>query len=342
MQPPQVAFSYTPENPTSADVVDFVDLSSDEDGDIVSWYWDFGDDMTSELQHPVHQYPQEGSYMVQLTVRDNDGLEETASQTVSVQTHPRNSYVLLAQDAIIIGKNSVISSGDIGVNNNTEGVSLLLGKNVQLPDSSSIVKANTIQLLPEVQIWEIAYNYLQMHKTALIQGVETTTLDLPVASLPQIPPVSPGTTDVKVKRNKEIEISQGEYDNVVGQRNSKLIFTGGVYHMNQFRTERNVQLIFKKPTELRITTTLSIGNGNTIIGDLEIVASDILFYIIGDNCIRDTCVKIGRNCIINANVYSPQGSILIKKNTIANGAFIGQIICIQNNVHLSLDNSFTK
>ncbi len=53
--------------------IQFHDLSIDPDGDIVNWYWDFGDGNTSNEQNPVHKYNRFGYYTVVLRVTDNDG-----------------------------------------------------------------------------------------------------------------------------------------------------------------------------------------------------------------------------------------------------------------------------
>jgi PKD repeat protein len=64
----------------------FSDTSTDEDGTVVSWAWDFGDGTTAETQNPSHTFAAEGSYVVTLTVTDDDGAVSVppASRTVSV------------------------------------------------------------------------------------------------------------------------------------------------------------------------------------------------------------------------------------------------------------------
>ncbi|OYT15581.1 MAG: hypothetical protein B7C24_12355, partial [Bacteroidetes bacterium 4572_77] len=51
----------------------FFDASSDPDGTIESYFWQFGDGSTSILQNPTHDYSNKGTYNVTLTVTDNDG-----------------------------------------------------------------------------------------------------------------------------------------------------------------------------------------------------------------------------------------------------------------------------
>ena len=71
----------------------FTDNSSDPDGSIVSWSWDFGDGTTSTQQNPVHTYATDGSYSVALTVLDDGGAASSTSQTVYVGDLPNNPPV---------------------------------------------------------------------------------------------------------------------------------------------------------------------------------------------------------------------------------------------------------
>jgi len=50
--------------------VSFTDQSVPGAHEIVSWFWDFGDDSSSTDQHPVHLYSAPGTYSVSLTVTD--------------------------------------------------------------------------------------------------------------------------------------------------------------------------------------------------------------------------------------------------------------------------------
>ncbi|HEY3011767.1 MAG TPA: PKD domain-containing protein [Gemmatimonadales bacterium] len=62
----------------------FTDQSSDPDGTVVNWSWDFGDGDTSSEPSPTHAYPSDGTYDVILTVTDNDGATDSVTQPVTV------------------------------------------------------------------------------------------------------------------------------------------------------------------------------------------------------------------------------------------------------------------
>ncbi|MEO8435564.1 MAG: PKD domain-containing protein [Pyrinomonadaceae bacterium] len=55
----------------------FVDRSTDPDGRIVSWNWNFGDGTTSSERNPFHTFSAPGDYTVSLTVTDEAGLSST-------------------------------------------------------------------------------------------------------------------------------------------------------------------------------------------------------------------------------------------------------------------------
>ena len=59
--------------------------SSDPDGTIASYAWDFGDGTTGSGPKPVHVYRKAGTYLVRLTVTDDSGtIRSSASDTLHV------------------------------------------------------------------------------------------------------------------------------------------------------------------------------------------------------------------------------------------------------------------
>jgi PKD repeat protein len=66
----------------------FTDASSDSDGNVVGWAWNFGDTNSSTAQSPSHTYSAAGTYTVTLTVTDNDGATDSTSSSVIVSEPP--------------------------------------------------------------------------------------------------------------------------------------------------------------------------------------------------------------------------------------------------------------
>jgi len=84
-EPPVADFTFSPLIPTTEDKIRFRDRSSDPDGCIVSWSWDFGDGQTSDKQNPRHQYRRAGTYTVTLTITDDYGATDSISKEIRVR-----------------------------------------------------------------------------------------------------------------------------------------------------------------------------------------------------------------------------------------------------------------
>jgi PKD repeat protein len=63
----------------------FIDKSRDDDGNVVSRVWDFGDGSGSSEENPFHFYREEGHYEVTLTVTDNGGASDSKTHDANVK-----------------------------------------------------------------------------------------------------------------------------------------------------------------------------------------------------------------------------------------------------------------
>jgi len=101
--PPNADFTFT----TNLLQATFTDLSTDSDGTIVSWDWDFGDSGTSASQNPVHTYAANGTYNVTLTVTDDEGATDFVTKPVHVSdgTEPEIYVNNISQNVSRRGQN---------------------------------------------------------------------------------------------------------------------------------------------------------------------------------------------------------------------------------------------
>ncbi len=97
----------------------FGSSSSDSDGSIVSYAWDFGDGTTGTGANPQHSYLAGGAYPVTLTVTDDDAATGSVQQTVTV-TAP--------------GTGSIAFRDDVRQNNTSSTVNLTVPAGVQAGD----------------------------------------------------------------------------------------------------------------------------------------------------------------------------------------------------------------
>ncbi|MBI2968660.1 MAG: PKD domain-containing protein [Bacteroidetes bacterium] len=68
--------------------VTFTDMSTVNQGSIVSWDWDFGDLIGSSLQNPTHTYTSQGTFDVSLIVTTNAGCRDTVIINSLVSVYP--------------------------------------------------------------------------------------------------------------------------------------------------------------------------------------------------------------------------------------------------------------
>ncbi len=84
-QAPSAAFAFSPTNPAVDSWVQFDGSSSvDPDGSIVSYSWNFGNGTSGTGAVAWHRFSAPGTYVVALTVRDDDGASNSASRTIQV------------------------------------------------------------------------------------------------------------------------------------------------------------------------------------------------------------------------------------------------------------------
>ncbi len=101
---PEANFVITPENPKEGEKINFTDLSSDLDGEIVEWRWDFGDGTISYNEDVVHVYNKPGEYTVTLEVRDNMGAKANYTMTIKIGSKemPGFNFALLFASLLIM------------------------------------------------------------------------------------------------------------------------------------------------------------------------------------------------------------------------------------------------
>jgi PKD repeat protein/KaiC/GvpD/RAD55 family RecA-like ATPase len=105
--PPNASFTYSPTTILGAENVTFnATASYDLDGQIMQYFWDFGDGNTSMGNITTHAYTDNGTYTVTLTVTDNDRLTDFAQETIIVQNRP--PIAQLTQSAEVVETDEVI------------------------------------------------------------------------------------------------------------------------------------------------------------------------------------------------------------------------------------------
>jgi PKD repeat protein len=128
----QVGYTWTPPGPVAPTAsfdystysldATFTDTSTDSDGSVVGWDWDFGDGMSSTLQNPVHIYASSGSYTVGLTVTDNDSETDSTSQSVTVTEDTEAPVItVLGNDPALVDQHEPYTDAGATATDNLDG-----------------------------------------------------------------------------------------------------------------------------------------------------------------------------------------------------------------------------
>lgn len=88
-QLPRAEFTFSPINPRPGETVHFdASASTDPDGQIIQYNWDFGDGTTGSGVTVTHVYAKEGVFTVTLTVIDDRGAADRISKTIAIGEAP--------------------------------------------------------------------------------------------------------------------------------------------------------------------------------------------------------------------------------------------------------------
>ena len=112
-RPPVALFTYSPLEPKANEVVTFnASDSSDPDGTIAYYFWDFGDGAVDLGKVVTHKYTNVGVYSVNLTVRDDYTLVDSEVQLVDVSKETSIVTIAASASSATIGS-SVVINGSI-------------------------------------------------------------------------------------------------------------------------------------------------------------------------------------------------------------------------------------
>ncbi len=269
----------------------------------------------------------------------------TASATTEL-----SSFSVFATNSVWVRQGSDVNSGNIGVADASPGPWLdsqsevSVGKSVYVADGVSIY-GDSIKVKTGASAFDVYYNELTNNGT--IRGSEYTPLVLPLdITMPTFPTPAPGTEDHDIPQGGNLTLDAGSYGEIMVRKNATLTLTGGTYHFENLDLgDLNAKVLFQTPTDLIINNRLEPGKSAVIGPDVGsgISAKDIRIYVNGINGgtgnlgATPKAAQIGYTNTLRANIYAPNGTVLIKQGTVAEGAFIGKDVKIGMNVQVTLN-----
>ena len=100
---PTADFTWSPESQEEGQAVQFKDVSTSNPDTIVSWDWNFGGFGISTEQHPTFAFQDNGVYLIELTITDEDGSIDAVSHTVTITDRgPIAEFSWLPEPCVIV------------------------------------------------------------------------------------------------------------------------------------------------------------------------------------------------------------------------------------------------
>lgn len=262
--------------------------------------------------------------------------------------------VLLATNSIQVGRDTVVVSGDLVVNDASPGpilgeLELSLDQGVSTPAGFAL-EANGVDIDSGATIGgDVRYNVLRNGGT--IDGALVTPLALPVIGmLPQIPNRPPGTNDITVPDGATQIIGTGGGIGAFGHldigRGATVRLPGGLYAFASITMQRAATIRWEGPGDIVIRDRLTLGAETTIGVAPGITTKRRMFFVGGangtDGLLLSTppSVSIGRDSNIAATIFAPNGTIDAGESMTLLGSLVARDVRVGRGSTLELRSGF--
>lgn len=145
LKPPAANAGGPYDGTTNTDVTFDGSNSTDEDGTIVLYEWNFGDGHTDTGMIVTYIYDTTDIYTVVLTVTDNDGLIDTDTTSADISGFKVGDNVLLIPNYFDIYDRACIKGGDISVGDTVKTYPIKEGSRVAIKERWSLNDKITIR-----------------------------------------------------------------------------------------------------------------------------------------------------------------------------------------------------
>ncbi len=219
---PTADFGFSPEGPSTRDEVQFTDRSSDPDGSLTAWEWDFGDGATSSERSPTHRYARDGRYTVSLTVTDDRDGQQTVTRTITVSTKRlsvvRTIETFLPTDTTLAGETFRVTL-EIRANESFNG----LGVDENLPEGWTVTTVDNggARFKPDALQWVFLENVLPEETRTITYDVIVPENAQPgvynfngiaTSASPQLETKVDGDSQVEIKGSLDVELVLSRWD----------------------------------------------------------------------------------------------------------------------------------
>ncbi len=272
-----------------------------------------------------------------------------------------DGVAILATNSAQLAKTSAVE-GNVVVNDAAPGATLQSGFELALNAQSQVtgsVAAHRLRLDQGSAVSGDA-SYDTVQGAGSVGGVRHTPVALPFYSLlPVFHTAAPraGSPDVVVAPGETRTLPPGDYGRLDVGIHGTLILAGGQYDVRDVVLRDGsgcaspcAVLLFAAATDLRLVERLDAGAASVLAPQAGSGpdASAVIVYVGGINGATGAlgatppAVHFGRGAVLGANVYAPNGSVQIDRDSAVRGALFGRDVRVDQASHVALASFFAN
>lgn len=251
-------------------------------------------------------------------------------------------------------KSGAVVMGDVVVNDASPGPVLEDGFEISVARTAAVtgdVKADSIQLERNATVDGDLYFNDFNDKGATLSGTANEPLALPVlASFPvaRIADVRDGAMDVLVAGGTTVVLTEPDYGDVVVEAGGTVRFAGGTVDVRSIQAGQDSAVTFAAATTLRVEGRLVTGK-SSFVGPAaggSATASNVVIHVNGTNAIPGDLLtpplaaQIGRDSVVEANLFAADGTLEVEKNGFVTGVLAGRDVLVADGTRVSAASAF--
>lgn len=249
-----------------------------------------------------------------------------------------DTFVLFAEEEVMLAQDVQVSSGDIGSNNTLDiQKDALISGNLFADrittDKGSIINGNA------------TFNALKQKKGAEVLGATTSPVQFPIADIPDIPDFTPGTQDFTFSGDGNT-LPQGDYRNITLTKDSTLTLTGGIYNITKLDMRESATLIFATTTTLNIEQELKGQQNISILPGATASFDALTINYLGKRGNQKgqgtVPITFGNNSFLNFILIAPNATVNIGERSALRGQVLANKIRVGKDSILSREVAFVK
>lgn len=252
------------------------------------------------------------------------------------QPTTNDDVVILAESWLRIGKGVRLLIGHLVVND-LGGAAFINPTMITLPEFEPQLVADTIMFPqhkgPGPELFDVFVNTLSgSADDVIIHGTWTQPLgaSFPILPYPDPVVVTPGTTNVTVKRTTPETLPPGDYGHIQVATGGALFFEGGTYNVRSLRAGARSLVLFNGTTTLNIAERTRFGRRSNV-GPTDLLLSGRCITI---NLGSSTRTRFGLTSDVNVVFNAPAAQLRLGRNGTFRGRFTARRVVIGRNAVL--------